>query len=54
LINKVEGLEKLTKLGILQLKRNQLGKNGIEDVMGLLECPSVSSLDISDNHIDCE
>lgn len=53
LIRKVEGLGNMKKLQILQLKRNQIGKNGLDDVIGLLESPSISSLDISDNHIDC-
>ena len=53
-ISKVEGLSALTKLQNLQLKRNRIGGDGIADLEGLLECPSVSALDISDNHIDCE
>lgn len=53
LIRKVEGLENLKRLQILQLKRNQIGKNGLDDVIGLLQSPSISSLDLSDNHIEC-
>ncbi len=53
LIRKVEGLGNLKRLQNLQIKRNQIGKNGLDDVIGLLESPSISSLDISDNHIDC-
>ena len=41
----------LKKLQNLQLKRNKIGFDGIEDVIGLLEAPSVSALDISDNKI---
>jgi hypothetical protein len=51
LIEKVTGLCKLTKLSNLQLKRNKIGIGGIEDVIGLLECQSISALDISDNKI---
>jgi dynein assembly factor 1 len=50
----VEGLEKLTNLSNLQLKRNRIGSNGLEDVQGLLACPSISALDISDNKIESE
>lgn len=52
LIEKVEGLDKLERLQILQLKRNQIGKNGMDDLVGLLQCQNVSSLDVSDNHIE--
>lgn len=38
----------------LQIKRNRIGGNGLDDVKGLLECPSISALDISDNHIESE
>lgn len=53
-ISKVEGLEKLTKLTNLQIKRNRIGSEGLEDIKGLLECPSISALDISDNFIETE
>jgi dynein assembly factor 1, axonemal len=37
------------------LKRNRIGRNGgVEDVLGLLECPSLTCVDISDNYIDDE
>jgi len=42
----------LTKLSNLQLKRNRIGGAGLEDLVGLLECPSVSALDITDNKIE--
>lgn len=51
MIEKVTGLEKLTKLSNLQLKRNRIGLDGLEDVTGLLECLSITALDISDNKI---
>jgi dynein assembly factor 1 len=47
-------LATLTGLQNLQLKRNRIGGNGLDDLKGLLECPSISALDISDNHIDNE
>ena len=47
----------MTKLDTIQLKRNRIGKGGenstsLEDIMGLLECPSLACLDLSDNFID--
>jgi dynein assembly factor 1 len=39
-------------LNNFQLKRNRIGKNGLSDVLGLLECPSIAVLDISENYID--
>jgi dynein assembly factor 1 len=53
-ISKIEGLSTLTRLQNLQLKRNRIGGLGIPDLVGLLECPSISALDLSDNHIECE
>ena len=52
MIERVQGLSKLTKLSNLQLKRNRIGEGGIEDLKGLLECPSISALDVSDNKIE--
>lgn len=52
LITYVSGLSKLVNLDSLQLKRNRIGKNGIEDVIGLLECPSLTVVDLSDNFIE--
>lgn len=54
MIERVQGLSKLVKLSNLQLKRNRIGEGGIEDLKGLLECPSISALDISDNKIETE
>ena len=34
------------------MKRNRIGKNGLEDVYGVLECPSLTVIDISDNFIE--
>jgi dynein assembly factor 1 len=36
------------------LKRNRIGGNGLDDLKGLLECPSIANLDIADNKIDDE
>lgn len=52
LIEKVQGLSTLTKLSNLQLKRNRIGGAGLDDVRGLIECPSISALDVSDNKIE--
>jgi hypothetical protein len=54
LIEKVQGLSTLTKLSNIQLKRNRIGGAGLDDVRGLLECPSISALDVSDNKIEQE
>lgn len=54
LIEKVDGLKTLTKLSTFQIKRNRIGADGLTDLIGLLECPSISALDISDNKIDSE
>ena len=53
----MEGIANLNKLDTIQLKRNRIGKTGdvstaIEDLEGLLECPSLACLDISDNYIE--
>jgi dynein assembly factor 1, axonemal len=60
LITRVENLGALVKLETLQLKRNRIGKvnsegekkSCVEDLKGLLECPSLSVVDLSDNFID--
>lgn len=52
ILTKVEGLAGLDKLETLQLKRNRIGKCGLDDLIGLLERPSITVLDISDNSID--
>lgn len=52
LIMKISGLGGMTGLNTIQLKRNRIGRNGVEDVIGLLECPTLSVIDLSDNHID--
>jgi hypothetical protein len=36
MIEKVVGLSSLTKLSTLQLKRNRIGADGLQDVLGLL------------------
>lgn len=55
LIQKIEGLSCLVSLETIQLKRNRIGKyGGLDDLMGLLECPSLTCVDISDNYIEDE
>ena len=51
-ITTIENLNDMPNLGTLQIKKNRIGKNGISDVIGLLDVPSISVLDISDNAID--
>lgn len=52
IITKIEGLSNLKQLETIQLKRNRIGKNGLEDVLGLLECPTLTVIDLSDNFIE--
>jgi dynein assembly factor 1 len=55
LIQKIEGLECLHSLETLQLKRNRIGKfGGLDDALGLLQCPSLTVVDLSDNFIEDE
>lgn len=55
LIQKIEGLSCLRQLETIQLKRCRIGKfGGLDDVLGLLECPSLTVVDISDNFIEDE
>ena len=52
MIAEVENIAGLTTLDTLYLKRNRIGRGGIEDLKGLLECPSITCLDLSDNSIE--
>lgn len=53
-LRKVGGLGGCVELETLNLKRNRIGAGGtgVDDLRGLLECPSLTSLDIADNHVD--
>jgi len=53
-ITTVENLSDMPNMGTLQIKKNRVGKNGLSDLMGLLELPTLTVLDISDNLIDDE
>jgi hypothetical protein len=50
-IAKIENLKNLAHLESLYLSKNCIGKNGLSDVLGLLEAPLVSGLDLSRNFI---
>lgn len=50
-ITTVENLSFNFKLDSLYLKSNRLGRNGVSDLIGLLECPSIACLDIQSNNI---
>ena len=52
MIERIEGLSKLQRLQNLLLKNNRIGLGGLRDVTGVLECPSVSCLDIQSNKIE--
>lgn len=55
-IVRIENLGHLKNLSTLQIKRNSLGQEGdsVECLKGLLEIPSISVLDISDNRLKDE
>jgi len=55
MLTRVEGLSCLKMLENLQLKRNRIGRSGgVEEALGLIECPSLTCVDISDNYIEDE
>jgi dynein assembly factor 1 len=51
MIERIQGLKNLTRLSNLLLKNNRIGLDGLRDLTGLLECQSVSCLDIQSNKI---
>lgn len=53
-ISTIENLEYNINLETLMIKRNKIGINGLSDIYGLTKIPKLSSLDISNNKIDCE
>lgn len=53
-IETIENLSKNATLQTLLLKRNSIGKNGLSDLKGLTEIPTLTTLDISDNKINDE
>lgn len=59
LLEKVEGLDQSPKLTTFYAKRNKLGRYKVDDkidnvaaLKGLLDCPSITCVDISENYID--
>ena len=46
LIRKIENLNGMANLETLQVKRNRIGEGGMEDVLGLLDIPTLTVLDI--------
>ena len=51
MITTIENLSANTNLDSLYLKSNRIGRNGVSDLVGLLECPSIACLDIQSNSI---
>lgn len=51
MIYTIENLSLNTCLDSLYLKSNRVGQNGVSDLIGLLECPSIACLDIQSNRI---
>ena len=52
MLTKIENLSNCSKLDNLYLARNRIGRDGLDDLTGLLDCPSITSLDIQGNKID--
>lgn len=52
LITTIEGLENCESLDCLYLARNRVGRNGLDDLRGLLQCPSITTLDLQNNKIE--
>lgn len=50
-ISVIENISFNTKLDSLYLKSNRIGRGGLADMIGLLECPSLVCLDIQSNNI---
>ena len=48
----IEGLKNLVVLDSIYLKHNRIGRNGISDLIGILECPSLECLELSNNAIE--
>lgn len=46
LLSSIEGLENCESLDCLYLARNRIGRNGLDDLRGLLQCPSITTLDL--------
>lgn len=53
-LTKIENLGANTSLDTLYLKRNRIGRNGLDDLRGLLECPTLTTVDLQNNQIDDE
>ena len=52
LVTKIEGLENCVNLDMLYLARNRVGRNGVDDLRGLLACPSITTCDLQNCKID--
>jgi len=53
-IQKIEGMAMCTKLITLYMKNNNVGRGGLDDLRGLLECPSIEVVDLQNNEIHDE
>jgi dynein assembly factor 1 len=51
-LTKIEGLKDLTQLETFNVSKNNIGKQGLEDLKGILEAPTINSLDISKNDVN--
>lgn len=51
LITTIEGINNCEKLDILYLARNRIGRNGLDDLRGLLTCPTLTTVDLQSNKI---
>lgn len=46
MVTKIENLQNCDRLVTLYAKGNSIGRGGLDDLMGLLECPSIEVLDV--------
>mmetsp|Transcript_39769 Transcript_39769/g.63202 ORF Transcript_39769/g.63202 Transcript_39769/m.63202 type:complete len:568 (+) Transcript_39769:80-1783(+) len=51
-IEKIEGLSACTRLNTLTIARNKIGFGGVEDLEHLVDCASISTIDLQDNRIE--
>eukprot|EP00747_Dinoflagellata_sp_TGD_P164201 gnl/TRDRNA2_/TRDRNA2_183793_c0_seq1.p1 gnl/TRDRNA2_/TRDRNA2_183793_c0~~gnl/TRDRNA2_/TRDRNA2_183793_c0_seq1.p1 ORF type:complete len:576 (+),score=164.24 gnl/TRDRNA2_/TRDRNA2_183793_c0_seq1:119-1846(+) len=51
-VERIEGLSQLRGLNTLVISKNKIGHGGVEDVEHLVQCKSLSSVDMQDNRIE--
>jgi len=51
-IETIEGIQGCKMLCTLYIKGNNIGRNGLSDLVGLLDCPSIEVIDVQNNEIE--